>query len=977
MNNLSNQGAASSLTGLLENYRRISRSGTLPEKIQLLRQLVDADSGNQEWMVHLKTLEEKYQNELAAAAKNAILSGNFEELATLHDTFISHPWSHKPNPLVLKKINAVLHRHQLEVVNEKLQEKYAALAEAYGKKDVAALQKILAAYDELLAENPDAAPAADSADAKIVKEIRSYVDKELKQKAEDDEYKRLVESLKYGLLNDQPIAQVEKYIIAIRSMDRAVPMDLNQRFLACQEEEELVLRRKKVMRVIVGAVISLIVLAILGTAGYFGTMHYMRKSYCSRLEAVVASGVSAEGFAILDELASRFPTIRNDRQIKELEKKLGEKKAAEDVKRSKFQFTAKDTEAKLHQFEKYRQDFTALFKTMEENIVDDQEQNVYNKLKQQYEAASLDFRQQRSTEYRQKAADLQRAYSLYNAAVAERNPEEARKQITVIRNLKTALRKMDDVPEEVKKEFEEVLKKEIDFHGDMKNLEAKLRERYEEERFHKNVAELEKLSSLFNVAIGKKQLADAVRYFERISTLLNEIESMTSLPQELLVQYDDLLKSFDNCEREVSKLQKEKEELARLSGRRDEIMTALKESKKFADFADVTDGISPADANLLDQVMPGLSLLQENCHAARMILAGKYESIPLFVKDIGKLNELKRQRIASGEKIIRDIRKWEEDLDENRMIVLCNLDGRLCSLYFSKQANRSADEYNIRLHDVEMDDLMGSMTVEYDPQNNSVRVSYRGEFNFTGTLIYPEKFSINAPSLPRIYDDKLLKAIDKDSEAAIENAEKLLCDNIKAIIDDQRIHPGLKYQLIAMRIQILKSVFPDRNSSYSLWAQELEKISSQWGDLNWRMTGSKLDIESANRELKEFYEKFSGKFPYQKSDMQIAVLEIIKQRKLVPAGFVINYRDEKGKAAVEFHRFENAPAAGEFWVISGGRFQITGEYTGNHANFLPSGSGAEVELVFTPTDGKSTAELQQQIEGRGEKLPDSWPLTLF
>ena len=63
------------------------------------------------------------QNELAAAAKAAIMAENFEELGTVQNIFSTQPWLHKPNPLVTGKISAVLHKHKLDLHKKELQKK--------------------------------------------------------------------------------------------------------------------------------------------------------------------------------------------------------------------------------------------------------------------------------------------------------------------------------------------------------------------------------------------------------------------------------------------------------------------------------------------------------------------------------------------------------------------------------------------------------------------------------------------------------------------------------------------------------------------------------------------------------------------------------------------------------------------------------------------------------------------------------------
>ena len=212
-------------------------------------------------------------------------------------------------------------------------------------------------------------------------------------------------------------------------------------------------------------------------------------------------------------------------------------------------------------------------------------------------------------------------------------------------------------------------------------------------------------------------------------------------------------------------------------------------------------------------------------------------------------------------------------------------------------------------------------------------------------------------------------------QSAIANAEKLLCNNIDTIAKDKRIHPYFKLSLIDEYLSLLVKTLKKNSSTYLNWQQEIKTLREEFGDkVKWQMTGSDIDITALNRRIADCCNKYSNYLPYITIDRQIEALELIKKRKLTPAGFVFFNEDN---TSWKFYRFAEAPAAGEFWIFRDNKFSIHGEYSGETARVSTLKSNNRIMLVFTPADGKSTAKIQQFMENQGTTLPESWPVFAF
>ena len=975
MNNFQNNGSSSpTLPDLLNEYRIISRSGTLQEKIKLLRQLTVADAGNKEWADHLRNCEEKFQNELAAAAKAAIMAENFEELGAVQNIFSTQPWLHKPNPLVTGKISAVLHKHKLDLHKKELQKKMLAVSRAYSDKDLYALQNAVAGYDQFLAAMPEAAPKADSADFQLLKEAKKYIAVQMKKNAEEAEYHHLVEALKYGLLHDEPLNKLEKYIIAIRSMDRAVPMELNQRFMECQEEEEAVARRKKFVRVTAGCIITLLLLAAIAFVGYTIFMQQQQKQWCRRLDEVISSGSAADGFELLDELEAQYPRMRKREDILTREKLIREKKAAEDIKREKFKSVATDFKAKMHQFAKYRNDFSDMLKSMKENIVDEEEESVYNDLNGKYETELLAYENQQRSTYRSLGESLRKEFDLFRIAVSEKNLDNIRKHMKKTVDLKERMQKMDDIPEDLKKEYAALLKKKIEYDKEeLETLKQEEQRSFAENELKEKIRELTELAGLFNNAIQKEDAAGAKEYLQKITAVFDGIDTLSETASSVYIKHEDFLKSFNDFPEKLSRLEKKLEEQKLLQKKRDELLASLPQLKSFGEFFQMLEKCYINQKNIAN-IIPGINQLYENCQLADMIKEEKYLSIPVFFNDIRLLNDLKRRRITDGDKIIKQIRNVEED--NAFMIVAADDNGKMCTLYFNEPAAAAGkDPHTLRCEVLDMANRMIPVTIQYDPAKKSVAISGENGFKFNGKLLYPEQFSGSAPGFHTLYVKALKNIIDQDAESAIANAEKLLCNDIDTIAKDKRIHPYFKLLLIDEYLSLLVKTLKKNSSTYLKWKQEINTLREELGNkVKWQMTGSDIDIAALNRRIADCCNKYSNYLPYITIDRQIEALELIKKRKLTPAGFVF-FNDDN--TSWKFYRFAEAPAAGEFWIFRDNKFSIHGEYSGETVKVSTLKSNDRIMLVFTPADGKSTSKIQQSMENQGTALPESWPAFAF
>ena len=184
---------------------------------------------------------------------------------------------------------------------------------------------------------------------------------------------------------------------------------------------------------------------------------------------------------------------------------------------------------------------------------------------------------------------------------------------------------------------------------------------------------------------------------------------------------------------------------------------------------------------------------------------------------------------------------------------------------------------------------------------------------------------------------------------------------------DPAVNPPCAFWILNLMITRL----PDINKAY--YADTI----ARWQEAAQAIDINKLLLINKNNDLTEMRAKLDvciSNMPGVYRNNDFIALNAAVSRKLKPAGFVISEADGK----IIWRRFNDAPVSGEAWILDDrGGFIVAGSYqnTGLKAKIS---APAFAKLVFTPTDGRSTVALQNELllEKSGITLPGSWPIII-
>ena len=165
------------LRELTMRWRKIARTGSNPEKIKLLRQIIAvAPADDQIWRTNLMGVERQWVNDLLKEAEKAIQEDDGEKITKIY-MILTDPQLLKPVPQdVLDKLQPGVKKYQQERFENDLERKRTELFNAYSAQDFEQISAKLREYD-MLTTNPLYQTNAETENA--VQEVRQYHQQQL------------------------------------------------------------------------------------------------------------------------------------------------------------------------------------------------------------------------------------------------------------------------------------------------------------------------------------------------------------------------------------------------------------------------------------------------------------------------------------------------------------------------------------------------------------------------------------------------------------------------------------------------------------------------------------------------------------------------------------------------------------------------------------------------------------------------------
>ncbi len=295
------------LRELVLRWRKIARTGSNPEKIKLLRQIIGyAPQDDQLWRSNLASVERQWVNDLLKEADSALKENDGEKIVKIYMA-LADPQLLKPvSQEVLDKLRPSVRKYQEELLACDLEKKRTELFAAYSAQDFALITEKLREYDMLIT-NPLYVKDADVENA--VQEVRDYHQQQLNIRNTARFHQEKLAELTNLLDQHGDYVLIENAYAALQKTDIPLDKRLTQRLEVRREEYLQEISRKhtrKVIYSVLGAVIILLLAMFV-----FHVIQSTRTlfSYQKSMNTLMANGNYRGVLKLYDEIKAKNPVL--------------------------------------------------------------------------------------------------------------------------------------------------------------------------------------------------------------------------------------------------------------------------------------------------------------------------------------------------------------------------------------------------------------------------------------------------------------------------------------------------------------------------------------------------------------------------------------------------------------------------------------------------------------------------------------------
>ena len=312
------------LQPLLAEYRRISRSNSIKDKLEILRQLVKVDASNAEWRVALQELENKYLAALIKEAQEAIESGSFARLEDIYKEMVEVPWIVDIPTMVLQKVSRYVKQYREKCVAERAGDLLEKINAAYSSFDVNGLENAMEEWKRLCEED-----GYQPAQEQLVQlnEAKAYLDIEQQERNRHSRFQETLAKIVSGINGNAPLDEIERLYSEAESLELEMPESIVKRAMQYKEDCQQVLRTRRILNVCKIMSVTLVVLVLVIVVGRFATDVLLSRKEAAKLEIAIRNGALEEAKAILEDLDENYPRISKMPEISAMRGRIAELEA--------------------------------------------------------------------------------------------------------------------------------------------------------------------------------------------------------------------------------------------------------------------------------------------------------------------------------------------------------------------------------------------------------------------------------------------------------------------------------------------------------------------------------------------------------------------------------------------------------------------------------------------------------------------------
>lgn len=279
---------------LLETCRRSFRTGTLQQRLFLLRKLRDFAPDDSGLEHDQRELENLRLSEISSGARRAIETSDLKALELFHAELTSPDWLVPPNEAMRHKIRHTLEQAETERVIAEFRRRLQTAQKAADANDIPAATEALFRLRQL---EPAKLPLSNAEKEQFAK-IEHHVSYEQNRIAVEREFNEITATLRQMLEDQAPDERIDAALQRLQMIDRALPDELEQRIRAWREyRAEMELRRKRLFRI---AAVILLLLAATGV--WLGVRKMQENRERFRLHAQFEKALAAEDIATAEQL---------------------------------------------------------------------------------------------------------------------------------------------------------------------------------------------------------------------------------------------------------------------------------------------------------------------------------------------------------------------------------------------------------------------------------------------------------------------------------------------------------------------------------------------------------------------------------------------------------------------------------------------------------------------------------------------------
>ena len=427
------------LANLLNYFRQLARTTDNAAKIRVLRKIVALAPERSDMKDILLTLEKQRQDELTAAAKEAICNKQFTQLADIQQEFLAGKWLIQPNGMVLKKIASVLHDAEVARLNIQAKNLLDQINAAYSNFDYPLLAGALRRW-ELLHQVKNLTPDAHA--AAQVAEAAAYCEECRKEEQEAAGFEALLQNLEQAVKREAPQLEVEKLFNQAISSGRGIPDELEMRVRQYLNTLEDIRRRRRLLTLL----IVFIVVAGMLAGAFFGIysviMNRREKEWAANIAEALAKEPARVAMAMLDKLADESPALRSRAKIKKIEAQVQEKARQEEEHRKQLRILVKRIKTELKDFERNKasiDDMRALALT---HLVDNADKTLLQEVDSLYREQYDIYVSKVDEKFSRMVAEAKKLRQRYFVAISKNNLNSAGEILTQLLEMQELLMRM-------------------------------------------------------------------------------------------------------------------------------------------------------------------------------------------------------------------------------------------------------------------------------------------------------------------------------------------------------------------------------------------------------------------------------------------------------------------------------------------------------------------------------------------------------